>query len=304
MWPFHRRKRAATLVRSPEQESGSRFNWQQDRKYLADAPYLLPKDLQEGSRLDFQHYVIRYALHGNYAAPLDHPQSILDVGTGTGRWAREMAQFFPQANVIGVDVVQPTVDEQSDRTGYELRPENYSYVTGSVLDGLPFGDRTFEYVHQRLLFLAIPADRWPAVARELARVTRPGGWVELVESGLLTNAGPETERLEGWGNALGRGRNVDMRVTPEIGQFLHGAGLAPVEERTFQIPLGRWGGRLGQMMAQNIVAAFTAIRPAILGMQLASAEEIDATLAALPAEWEQRHSSTPFYVTWGRRTQA
>ena len=47
-------------------------------------PYLLPKDLEEGNRLDFQHFILRYALQGNYATPLRSPSSILDVGTGTG----------------------------------------------------------------------------------------------------------------------------------------------------------------------------------------------------------------------------
>src|SRR5215472_351542 len=73
------------------------------RKRTRGVPYLMPTDLEEMSRLDFQHYMLRYALRGNYATPITNPGSILDVGTGTGRWAREMAQLFPRANVIGVD---------------------------------------------------------------------------------------------------------------------------------------------------------------------------------------------------------
>ncbi|HEU0025479.1 MAG TPA: hypothetical protein VFQ25_00045 [Ktedonobacterales bacterium] len=54
-------------------------------------PYNLPRDLEEMNRLDFQHYLFRFALQGNFAVPIQAPRSILDVGTGTGRWAREMA---------------------------------------------------------------------------------------------------------------------------------------------------------------------------------------------------------------------
>jgi hypothetical protein len=55
-------------------------------------PYVLPADLEEMNRLDFQHFLLRQTFKGNYAAPIGEPQSILDVGSGTGRWAREMAQ--------------------------------------------------------------------------------------------------------------------------------------------------------------------------------------------------------------------
>src|SRR5690348_17471363 len=77
------------------------------RLFLRGVPYVLPKDMGEVNRLDFQHYMMRAALHGNYAAPISAPESILDVGCGTGRWATEMAQLFPAARVVGVDVVPP-----------------------------------------------------------------------------------------------------------------------------------------------------------------------------------------------------
>jgi hypothetical protein len=65
------------------------------RKRTWGVPYLMPTDLEEMNRLDFQHYMLRYALRGNYTTPVRNPGSILDVGTGTRRWAREMAQLFP-----------------------------------------------------------------------------------------------------------------------------------------------------------------------------------------------------------------
>lgn len=44
-------------------------------------------------------------LGGNlHKAPLDHPQRILDVGTGTGIWCVDMADTYPMAEVIGTDL--------------------------------------------------------------------------------------------------------------------------------------------------------------------------------------------------------
>jgi methylase of polypeptide subunit release factors len=44
-----------------------------------------------------------------HLAPLLSPQRILDLGTGTGIWAINMADQYPSAEVIGTDLspVQP-----------------------------------------------------------------------------------------------------------------------------------------------------------------------------------------------------
>lgn len=61
--------------------------------------------------MDLQHHLITMSLNGElYLAPLMNPTRILDIGTGTGLWAIEMADRFPKAMVIGTDLspTQPT----------------------------------------------------------------------------------------------------------------------------------------------------------------------------------------------------
>src|SRR5258708_40359840 len=67
------------------------------RRHVTGVPYALPKDLAEVNRLDFQHYIYRNVLRGNFLVPLADPTAILDVAAGTGIWGKEMAQQFPQA---------------------------------------------------------------------------------------------------------------------------------------------------------------------------------------------------------------
>ncbi len=45
-----------------------------------------------------------------HLAPLDNPRRILDIGTGTGIWAIQMADDYPDCTVIGTDLspVQPS----------------------------------------------------------------------------------------------------------------------------------------------------------------------------------------------------
>ncbi|HKD75626.1 MAG TPA: methyltransferase domain-containing protein, partial [Ktedonobacterales bacterium] len=74
---------------------------------LEQGPYALPNDLGEAKRLDLQHYILRQILQSNTVAPISNPRRILDAGCGTGRWAIEIARQFPQAEVVGVDIVAP-----------------------------------------------------------------------------------------------------------------------------------------------------------------------------------------------------
>ncbi|GER92013.1 hypothetical protein KDW_61750 [Dictyobacter vulcani] len=99
-----------------------------DRAYVENAPYVLPKDEQEIDRLDLQHYVFRYMLRDNYLAPLKNPGRILDIGCGTGLWAIELAKGFPTADIVGLDILKPTLDATQ-------RPRNVLFLQRDVLKG-------------------------------------------------------------------------------------------------------------------------------------------------------------------------
>jgi ubiquinone/menaquinone biosynthesis C-methylase UbiE len=65
----------------------------------------MPTDEKEQDRLDMHHEIMSGIMGGKiYMAPLEHPARILDIGTGTGIWAIDMADRFPDAEVIGTDL--------------------------------------------------------------------------------------------------------------------------------------------------------------------------------------------------------
>lgn len=246
------------------------------RRRKAGIPYIVPWDIEEHNRLDFQHFMLRYALHGNYAAPIGTPQSILDVGSGTGRWAIEMANLFPRAQVIGLDINPPPVDLLSEK-GMEMRPANYRFVPGNLLEGLPFSDGTFDFVHMRALVTAIPHDRWPVVIGELARVTRPGGWVESLEVTFLEGGGA-------------------------VDAVMRSVGLTNVTARKQAMPCGDSGGRAGKMLATDWWTVLRGIGGMTVAQGVATAEEFDHTLAEAQRELANPRltCTMPLFIAFGQ----
>lgn len=88
------------------------YEFENGRRYHAykAGSYPLPNDEAELERIDIKHHVIMLLSGGHlHLAPLISPAKILDLGTGTGIWAMEMADQYPDSLVIGTDLspIQP-----------------------------------------------------------------------------------------------------------------------------------------------------------------------------------------------------
>jgi hypothetical protein len=88
-------------------ENGRRYHAYQK----ASGEYILPDDEQEQDRLDIKYASIQLLFSDTVTfAPLQNPQQILDIGTGTGIWAIDAGEQFPSATVTATDLspIQPT----------------------------------------------------------------------------------------------------------------------------------------------------------------------------------------------------
>jgi SAM-dependent methyltransferase len=116
------------------------------------------------------------------------PRRILDLGTGTGIGARIVAERFPEAEVVGVDLAAEMVAEARRVTPPELL-DRIRYETADAAH-LPYEDGAFDLV---TLANMIP------FFGELARVVTPGGTVVVAFSagaGTPIYVSPERIRRE------------------------------------------------------------------------------------------------------------
>ena len=96
---------------------------------------------------------------------------IVCISCGAGSWLFDMASEFHDPSFIGIDI--SAVIPQG------IKPQNIEFVQGNILDGLPFEDNTFDFIHQRLLIVGIPSDKWQGLIDEVVRVLKPGGYMEV-----------------------------------------------------------------------------------------------------------------------------
>lgn len=295
LWPFRRTRSRSGTLWEPSTSVGMEPRDRETRQYLVDCDYQLPKDEEEKVRLNFQHYALYYAIGTHYVAPIDPPPSlILDVGTGTGIWANEIARLFPTSFVIGVDLSAASFTPPSQ--------ENCLLRLGNVLTGLPFPDALFEYTHQRLLVAGITAENWPPVMRELVRVTRVNGWIECVEvDNQMQNAGPATASMLAFMEGVSRSLGFGAEVIRHLGDLLEQEGVEAVERQTIRIPVGEWAGRVGSLMKQDLLAVTNALKGRYCAQAGITEAAFDQMAHAMAAEWEDCRPSCTFYAVYGRK---
>jgi SAM-dependent methyltransferase len=107
--------------------------------------------------------------------PIPAEARILDAGCGTGEASWRLAEFFPRAQVLGIDIIDKNLDLA--RARYAALAPRVEFEHQSIYE-IDRPDRTFDLTVCRHVLHSIPhAER--AIA-ELARVTRRGGYLHLI----------------------------------------------------------------------------------------------------------------------------
>ncbi|EJP61595.1 Methyltransferase type 11 [Beauveria bassiana ARSEF 2860] len=116
------------------------------------------------------------------SAPVKRPLRILDIGTGSGVMAGENAQRFPDAHVIGMDVLS---EQQAGL------PHNGEFRIGNIEETpWEFANETFDYIYAGNLAGYIRNDKWDLIYAEALRCLKPAGYLAHSEVDILSTEPP------------------------------------------------------------------------------------------------------------------
>ncbi|KAJ8110528.1 hypothetical protein ONZ43_g5845 [Nemania bipapillata] len=231
----------------------------------SDGSYHYPNDSLELERLDWQFICLKRLFNGrNYFAPWSQerpPKRILDLATGTGMWAIEMAEEFESSMVVGTDLspIQP-----------EFVPPNAHFYIHDAFISLMLVDCGIR------MALGAWEDFETDVARKAFNHLEPGGWFEAQE--LLPTLGcddgsmPDDYAPNLLFNDLedcAKREKRPLDIARTYKQGLINAGFVDVTEQVYKIPINGWAKSknwktLGDLWNVNCLDAIQGVAMALL----------------------------------------
>lgn len=238
--------------------TSSVFNYTYDngRRYHAyrAGSYPLPNDETEQDRMDLLHHIWRMMLGGELLLKKPvNPQRILDVGTGTGIWAIDTADEYPEALVIGTDLspIQP---------GW-MPPNCLFYVDDAESD---WTYEPFDLIHGRSLGGSI--SDWPRFYKQSFESLKPGGRLEMQEHDAWIST--VEKEMPPWTldwivtlNKASASFGKYLNVADKHADWVRDAGFVEVEDRIFKIPIGTWTRDLKEIGGIHLTEMLNAVEP-------------------------------------------
>jgi len=288
-------------------ESIWNYREEHGRTYHAykEGKYVFPNDDKEADRLDLQHHLFNLTLNSLALAPLSNPRNALDIGTGTGIWAIDFADQYPNCEVIGIDLSpgQP-----------ENVPRNLRFVVDDAEEMWVYSTK-FDYIHCRLMAGCF-ADV-PRVIQQAYDNLEPGGYLEFQDYGLPLRCADGTlegTSLEYWGIIMCEaarkiGRPMGTDASANYRTWMEQVGFVDIEEKHFMWPSNAWPKdpymkELGRWNQVNIMDGMEGFCLALLTRGLGwRKEEVDILVAKVTTDIKDRriHGYYPMPVCYGRK---
>ena len=204
---------------------------------------------------------------------------VLDAACGPGGWALEVAFTHQEIEVVGFDVSEAMIDYANTQARVQGL-DNASFQVMNLLKPLNFPANSFDLVNVRFVNF-LPATAWLQFVHELARITRPGGFIRLTESEWwYFSTSPALENLnalviqaikvQGGFSQTGRFTGI----LPMLGSLLQDAGCVNIKLISHAIDFS-FGTEAYEGFRRDASVVFKLFQPFIIRMGVATQEELD-----------------------------
>ena len=189
---------------------------------------------------------------------------VLDIGSGSGDWAIEAAQAYPDCEVVGIDISEQMVKYGQAEAG-SRGILNVQFQVMSALPPLSFPNGSFDVINSRFANSFVPQPLWGEVVREWKRVLRPGGKLILTEMDLSITTSAAWGQLLSWiaqvFNSFGKGFSIGSVAV--LGKLLSDAGFTNIERYPYFLDCS-FGTKLYPRWKQHTSLIMYEIKPLVL----------------------------------------
>ncbi|RCI02868.1 hypothetical protein CU098_004470 [Rhizopus stolonifer] len=228
---------------------------------VESSSYMLPKDDKEIDRLHQEHFVTKELLGFNIMKDAlklldfqNNQLNVLDVCCGPATWLCETSLEYPNCQFAGIDMCSlwPQI----------IRPVNLNFTEANVLQGIPYPDKSFDFIQMRFIVLAFKPNEWSFVFSEIKRVLKDGGLFQCIDLDMrisTTNpiAKSYTEAFQAFCSSIGLdaslGAKLDIMLTEK-------SEMKIIQSEYREVPLG-WGGPIGDAYLQIFQDTLDGIEP-------------------------------------------
>jgi SAM-dependent methyltransferase len=266
------------------------------RKYAALRDDIwTPSDEQQFEAMDAGH-LLYLLLESDkevpfFRAPMTNPQRILDIGSGSGTWAIDVADRFPAAVVHGVDLAPPLTAWMPPNCILEIDDVNEPWSWR----------KQFDLIHLRQMLGNFDEQQWSTLYARCYDTIEPGGWIEQLEFDIRLQADDGTLPADSELAQLGprgcdcaerAGRSLKIQET--MRQRIEAAGFVNVQERLYKCPVGTWpkdkvlkeAGRLNALHWSGGIEGWSMFLLTNFGDPLWSAERVRVHAAQMRLEMQ------------------
>ncbi|RIA89364.1 S-adenosyl-L-methionine-dependent methyltransferase [Glomus cerebriforme] len=217
---------------------------------------------------------------------------ILDVLCGAGTFLLELSNEYQNSQFVGID--------KNKLFPSEIKPNNLHFINENLLNGLPFEDDEFDFVHLNIIEPLYSLKQWDFIVKELLRVAKPGGSIEIQGFDFLEeNIGPKFMKYIGYYMLLFETNELDMRPRDHL-KSLFSNYLDSANHDDKSILLGKNGGHLGILLEQHATMFFKdTINEMLINLMDISINEFDQGWREILKEFDEFDTIIDTYRIWG-----